>query len=302
MKHKGSIIVVMLAMLTLQAGPLCHSVLGYGGGGGGGGGDSDTEGFSTGGGGGASWGPDIWDVDPDLDTSTGVDVAGGTTDLGNPMTPQLQQIFIQLGGEDGTGMTFEDWTKSARAAKAMVQISQEGEQGDAAGTAGNLGTVVTVLEWIDSAGQKVQVGLSFCPPLSAPWSVTLDAGRAFADAYNKALDQGKSQGEAIEAGMKQAAMKGVTTAITAGTLGNAAGNTWNKAKNLNPNSVKSVAKAGSNFIGTGVLKTGENIINDLADAGRNALTNNAPQNQAPQPTYAPPPPDIITKGGHSIYK
>ena len=96
-------------------------------------------------------------------------------------------------------------------------------------------------------------------------------------------------------------MKGVTTAITAGTLGNAAGSTWNKAKNVNPNSVKSVAKAGSNLIGTGAIKTGENVINDIADAGRNAISN-APANQATPPNFSPPPPDFVTKGGHSVYK
>jgi hypothetical protein len=129
--------------------------------------------------------------------------------------------------------------------------------------------------------------------------VTLDAGRAFADSYNKALAEGKTTAEAIKIGLKQSAIKGVTTAITAGTLGNAAGSTWNKAKNINPNSVKSVAKAGSNFIGTGVLKTGENVINDIADAGRNAISN-APANQSPTPNFSTPPPDFFTKGGHGI--
>ena len=289
--------------LLIQAGPMSPHAHAYGGGGGGGGGGGDGEGIgarppATGGGGG---GPDIWDVDPDLTDVTGEDVAEGTADLGNPMTSQLQQIFIQLGGEKGTGKSFNDWMKSARAGKAMVQIGLEGDQGDAAGEAAGAHRTVVVLEWIDWAGQKVQVGLGFCPPVSAPWSVTLDAGRAFADSYNKALAEGKTTAEAIKIGLKQSAMKGVTTAITAGTLGNAAGSTWNKAKNVNPNSVRSVAKAGANLIGTGAIKTGENAINDIADAGRNAISK-APVNQSTPPNLSTPPPDFVTKGGHSVYK
>lgn len=301
MRRAREALIGFVATALLLAGPLSVSVHAYGGGGEGGGGGREWGGSSTSGGGGTSWGPNIWDIDPDLTDATGEEIEGGTVDLGNPMTSQLQQIFVQLGGEQGTGQSFDDWMKSSRAAKAMVQISLEGEQGEAAGEAAGAHRTVVVLEWVDWAGQKVQVVLGFCPPLSAPWSVTLDAGRTFADAYNKALGEGKSTAEAIEIGMKQAAMKGVTTAITAGTLGNAAGDTWNKAKNINPNSVKSVAKAGANLIGTGALKTGENVINDLADAGRNAISN-APANQAPQPTYATPAPDMITKGGHTVYK
>ena len=302
MKHVLFVFAGFILALLIQAGPMSSHGHAYGGGGGGGGGGGDGEGVigarppATGGG-----GPDIWDVDPDLTDVTDEDVAGGTTDLGNPMTSQLQQIFIQLGGEEGTGKSFKDWMKSSRAGKAMVQIALEGDQEDASGDAAGAHRTVVVLEWIDWAGQKVQIGLGFCPPVSAPWSVTLDAGRAFAESYNKALEQGKSTAEAIEIGLKQSAIKGVTTAITAGTLGNAAGNTWNKAKNINPNSVKSVAKAGSNLIGTGALKTGENVINDIADAGRNAIPT-APTNQATPPNFSPPPPDFVTKGGHSIYK
>jgi hypothetical protein len=303
MKKGSSIWLVTLLALVLLSGLPAATVHAYGGGGGGsdgsGGGESDAS-FSAGNGGFTGWGPGTWDVDPDLTDAIGGPVAGGSVDLGNPLTSQLQDVFNRLGGEKGTGKTFKEWLGSARAGKAMVQIVREGEQSQADGAAAGAHRTVVVLETLDYVGQKVQIVLGFCPPVSAPTSVALDAGRTFADTYNKALSEGKSTAEAIAAGLKQAAGKGVTTAITAGTLGNASGATWTKAKNLNPKRVRSVVNAGLNLGATGALKTGENVGNDIADSIRNAIAK-APANQAPPPAYAPAP-ESVTRGGRTYFK
>lgn len=280
----------LLSVLLLTTGPGLTTAYAYGG--------RDAMAPITSSYTGGTTGPDTWDIDPDLTDATGEEISGDTINLEHPITTGLRDVFENLGGQEGTGMTFEQWSKTARAGKAVVQMIREEDQANAKGEAGSANTSVVVLEWVDWTGQKVQTVLSFCPPVSATVSTALDAGRGFADAYNKALEQGHSTAEAIDIGLKKGIVKGVTTAITSKTLGNAAGNTWSKAKNINPNSVKSVAKAGSNLIGTAGLKTGENLANAGFDA---ALPDPGPTNQAPQPTYMPEP-DIVTPGGHSVYK
>jgi hypothetical protein len=285
MQLKGSIIVVLLAMLVLQAGPLSRCALACGGNGNGG--DLDSEEISTKGGSGAGRGPSIWNIDPVLvERLTDVGVAGGTVTLdGDRFEGRMRGIFYEFGGERGTGMSFEEWAKTSRASKARRQLFLEWAADFQAGW-GIEDTMLTIgwtaAEWADSAGRGAHAVLNFVPILGPGAYVGLASSRAFADAYSKALSKGKSQSEAIEAGMNYAITKGVAAAIAKKILGNPAKTTWKTVtKNLNPR-VRSVARAGSNFIVTTCLMTGKNVVKELGHAGGQAVLN-ASRNQAPQP-------------------
>ena len=273
---------VVFLGVVLAALPVC--LWAYGGEGGGGGeGTDNTFGGSAGG------PPSIWEIDPDMEGATGGDVEGDTIQLDTPteqnIKKELKEQYEALGGEEGTGKSFEEWSRTERADKVVIQVIREEELEEALGEAAGAHRTVVILEVADQAGQVAQIGLSFAAPVGLGTSVGLDASRAFADAYKKAKAEGKSTSEAIAIGLKNAGVKGVTTTITAGTLGNVAGKTWNKAKKIpfNPNKMQSTVKKGANILTTAGLKTTEFGVNAGLDEVRDKALEQSPNNQAPTP-------------------
>ncbi|MFW5792201.1 MAG: hypothetical protein ACOCVU_06015, partial [Desulfohalobiaceae bacterium] len=284
---------VVLLGVVLAALPVC--LWAYGGGGGGGAGSG---GGADGGGGENSFGgspggpPDLWEIDPDLENLADGEVAEGTLELSTPLedkiSAELENVFEDLGGEDGTGLTYEEWIRTERAGRAAVQVILQEDLAEAFDEAEWAHRKVIALDKVDKFGEDVQVVISFVPIVGTGASVGLDAGRAFANAYKKAMEEGKSWEEAVEIAAIHASTKGVTTAITAGSLGNLAGKTWSKAGKIpfNPNKMQSIAKKGANILTTAGLKITEFGVNAGADELRHQAQKNSPTNQAPAPSHS----------------
>lgn len=281
---------VVFLGVVLAALPAClWAYGGDGGGGADGGGGENTIGDPQGG------PPDLWEIDPDLENLTDEEVAEGTVELSTPLedkiSEELKNVFDDLGGEDGTGLTYEEWIRTERAGKAAVQVILEENLAEAFDEAEWADRKVIGLEYVDKAGEVTQIVISFVPVVGTGTSVGLDAGRAFANAYNKALEEGKSWEEAVEIAAIHASTKGVTTAITAGSLGNLAGKTWSKAGKIpfNPNKMQSIAKKGANILTTAGIKVTEFGVNAGADELRDQALENSPTNQAPAPSHSSGP-------------
>jgi len=174
------------ALLAAGAGLLlAPEAAAHGGGNGGGGGEG-------GGGGlpydiGKAFGPPDWYGPPGFDPpEPGGGIAGGTTSL-PPLTPQEQA----------------EW-----------EATKAGLEGNVWAT---LEQIARGLDWL---GSWAQYGLNFVPGLSGT-NTGLTGGRAFAEAYGKAIDRGASQIEAIKEGL-------VAGAIGAG-LDHLAGKAFGKA-------------------------------------------------------------------------
>lgn len=285
---------VVFLGVVLVALPVCLWAYGGDGGGGAGGG-----GGADGGGGGNSIGgspggpPDLWEIDPDLENLTDGEVAEGTVGLSTPLedkiSTELKNVFDDLGGEDGTGLTYEQWIRTERAGKAAVQVILEENLAEALDEAEWADRKVIGLEYVDEAGKITQVAISFVPAVGTATSVGLDAGRAFADAYNKARKEGKSWEEAVEIGAKHASTKGVTTAITAGSLGKVAGNLWSKGKKIPLAKLTPAAKKLAHVTTSLGIKVTEFGVNAGADELRNQALENSPTNQAPAPSHSSGP-------------
>jgi hypothetical protein len=223
---------------------------------------------------------DIWNVPTDFDEP---ETAGDTVQLETPQEQELKKAWEALGGKSGTGQSYENWQKSERAGKVMIQQRLEREAAQAQTGSARINIAVITLEYVDSAGKVAQVGLSFIPAVGAGTSAGLDAGREFAEVYQKARDSGASHSEAISQGMKSATVKGATSMATAGLIGKVAGNTWDKATKITGGRVKDVAKKGSGYMVSMGLKVVEFGTNAGIDEIRSKVDMKMPKNQAPQP-------------------
>lgn len=186
------------ALLSAAVGlALAREAAAHGGGGdGGGGGEGGGGGFSDAFGGELELGPPAWYGPPGFDPpEPGGGLAGGSAGL-PPLTPQERAEW-------------EAWT---------------------AGLEGNIwSTLEKIASGLDWLGSWAQYGLNFVPGLSGT-NTGLTGGRAFAEAYAKALERGASQAEAIKEGLKAGAIGAGLDHLAGKALGKATDGMFKNAK------------------------------------------------------------------------
>lgn len=275
-----SFLVVCVIFLTVAVSS--REVLAYGGDGGDGG---------DGGGGGdgiSSVAISVWDVPFGLPDAPGV--SGGTIELATHHENRMREAWHNRGGQSGTGKTFEQWQQTSQAGRVVDQLKRQDEMQQAHSGSSRANVTVVALEVLDGAGQASQFVLSWVPGVNTGASIGLDVGRAFADRFKEATEQGYSYADAVASGMQSATLKGVTSTISSLTFGRLANHHHNQVKRITGRSYQEVDRLLYHGLGYGATKTAEQLVTYGVDSARNDFVNRAARNSSrsvsPGPSFS----------------
>ncbi len=256
----GAVVVVTLIFAS-------RDLAAYGGGDGGGGGGGGDDGTAT-------VTISVWDIPFGLPDEAGT--SGGTLELATPLENKMEAAWRNLGGQAGTGKTFDQWRNTREANTVLNQ----GLQDQAHSEMRRANVAVVALEVLDGAGQASQFVLSWVPGVGTGTGIGLDVGRTFADRFKKATEQGYSYADAVAAGMQDATLKGATSLISSLTFGRLADHHTNQIQNLSDMSYQSVDTAIYHAFGYMGTKTLEQTVTYGVDSVRDQVMDRAPRNSS----------------------